>query len=56
MRLHRHFNERELAKGLEYLPDIISGKIVEQVTNVESVIRNSGVGVSFLVQNGSRSR
>lgn len=55
MRLHGHFNKGKLAEGLEDLPDIISGKVVEKITDVESVIRNGGIGVPFLPQNGGRS-
>lgn len=55
MRLHGHFNKGKLSKGLEDLPDIISGKVVKKITDVKSVIRNGGIGVPFLSQNGGRS-
>lgn len=56
MRFHGHLNKGEFAKWLKDLPDVISGKIVEKITDVKSVIRNRGIGVAFLSQNGRRSR
>jgi hypothetical protein len=56
MRFHRHLDKGEFAEWLKHLPDVISGKIVEEITDVKSVVRNRGVGVSFLAKNGRGSR
>lgn len=52
MRLHGHLDKGQLPERLKDLPDIVSGEVVVEITDIEPVIRDGGICIPFVAQHG----
>lgn len=56
MRLHGHLDKSQLPERLKDLPDIVSGEVVVEITDIKPMIRDGGVCIPFVAKHGFRSR